>query len=259
MELSIITINFNNKEGLVRTLDSITKQTLHNFETIIIDGGSSDGSLEVIESFKKNNYNVTYVSEKDKGIYNAMNKGIDFAVGKYCIFMNSGDCFYNEKSIANSVEYLTGKWDIVSGIATSDKYVMFPPTSEQLSLSFFLKNSLNHQATYISTRLLKDLHYNENLKIVSDTEFFFRTLVLMNCSYVDIPIKISFCEVAGISGNLDRSLNERYQAIKNLLPSRMKYDVDFIIKHHNPIIKKINKILYNNFFRSLYRKILQLK
>lgn len=257
MVLSIITINYNNKKGLEETLDSIYKQVEKDFELIIIDGGSTDGSVDVINKYKERFPCLYYVSEKDKGIYNAMNKGIERVSSDYCIFMNSGDCFYDNYSIEKSMEFLNGKWDIVSGVAISDRYIMNPPTSEQLSLSFFLKSSLNHQATYISTELLRRLRYNENLRIVSDTEFFFKALIINNSSYLNIPVKVAFCDAAGASGNLSASLSERYHAIKELLPQRMKYDVDFIIKHHNSFILFTNKIFYNNFWRRIYNTFIR--
>jgi glycosyltransferase involved in cell wall biosynthesis len=90
MKLTIITINYNNKEGLVKTFDSVRVQTWKDFEFIVIDGGSTDGCKELIEQNHQINY---WVSEKDSGVYNAMNKGIRKATGDYVIFMNSGDFF----------------------------------------------------------------------------------------------------------------------------------------------------------------------
>lgn len=92
IKISIITINFNNSKGLVQTLDSVAQQTYNNYEHIIIDGASTDGSKSIIEQYKNKNPHVTYwVSEKDEGIYNAMNKGITHAQGQYLLFLNSGD------------------------------------------------------------------------------------------------------------------------------------------------------------------------
>ena len=95
--ISIITVNFNDKIGLERTLESVFSQNFRNFEYLVIDGGSNDGSKELLE---KNSEKINYwVSEPDKGIYNAMNKGISFAKGEYLIFLNSGDHLKNENSL----------------------------------------------------------------------------------------------------------------------------------------------------------------
>jgi glycosyltransferase involved in cell wall biosynthesis len=89
MLLSIITINYNNLSGLEKTIQSVLNQTLKNFEFIIIDGGSTDGSKEYNQ--EKNEFIDCWVSESDNGIYHAMNKGIKMAKGEYCLFLNSGD------------------------------------------------------------------------------------------------------------------------------------------------------------------------
>ena len=86
MLYSIITINFNNCDGLRRTIESVVNQTNDNYEYIVIDGGSTDGSVDVIQKYSDR---ISYwVSEKDDGIYNAMNKGVRHAHGDYCLFLN---------------------------------------------------------------------------------------------------------------------------------------------------------------------------
>ena len=98
MKLSIITINFNNKDGLKRTIESVISQKFQEFEWIIIDGGSSDGSKLLIEEVARNNKKLVsyWCSEPDGGIYPAMNKGIDKAKGEYILFLNSGDTLHNK-------------------------------------------------------------------------------------------------------------------------------------------------------------------
>lgn len=98
--ISIITINYNNKVGLKKTIESVIQQDFNSFEFIVIDGGSTDGSYDVIQEYR--NYIDYWVSEPDKGIYNAMNKGITIARGEYCNFMNSGDFFY-DKNVLSSI------------------------------------------------------------------------------------------------------------------------------------------------------------
>ncbi|MBQ3836958.1 MAG: glycosyltransferase, partial [Treponema sp.] len=93
--ISIITINYNNKDGLKKTIDSVAAQTFQGYEHIIVDGGSTDGSAEVIKDALKNKDYAAHVSywcsEKDGGIYPAMNKGVERAGGEYCLMLNSGD------------------------------------------------------------------------------------------------------------------------------------------------------------------------
>ena len=109
--ISVITINYNNHAGLLKTIDSVVNQTYNNFEYIIIDGGSTDGSVDVIYKYADR---IDYwVSEPDKGIYNAMNKGIDVAKGEYCIFLNSGDSFCDYQTLSLSLPFLDGT-DVVA-------------------------------------------------------------------------------------------------------------------------------------------------
>lgn len=92
MKFSIITINYNNCEGLEKTIQSVIEQSYKGYEYIVIDGGSTDGSIDIIKKYEPS---ITFwVSEKDSGIYNAMNKGIRHSTGEYLNFMNSGDTFY---------------------------------------------------------------------------------------------------------------------------------------------------------------------
>jgi glycosyltransferase involved in cell wall biosynthesis len=103
-KISIITINYNNREGLERTFDSVFSQNYTNFEYIVIDGASNDGSKELIDQFSDK---ITFwVSEPDKGIYNAMNKGIDQVNGEYVFFLNSGDVFLDSNSLEKVSEEL---------------------------------------------------------------------------------------------------------------------------------------------------------
>ena len=97
MKLSIITVNLNNCDGLQKTIDSVVSQTFKDFEWIVIDGGSTDGSKELIEQYA--DHFTYWVSEPDKGIYNAMNKGIRVAKGDYLQFLNSGDYLYDRTTL----------------------------------------------------------------------------------------------------------------------------------------------------------------
>ena len=112
-KFSIITISLNTLSDFKKTINSINSQTYKNFEIIVIDGMSSDGTIEEIKN--KKNYFSKYLIEKDNGIYDAMNKGINFANSDWTIFLNSGDTFFDENSlfIVNSID--TNNYDIVYG------------------------------------------------------------------------------------------------------------------------------------------------
>lgn len=168
MRLSIITINYNNRVGLQKTIDSIVNQTWRDFEWIVIDGGSTDGSKELIEKYQ--DYITYWCSEPDRGIYNAMNKGIAKAKGEYLNFMNSGDCFYSSNTL-EQVFHIGRNDDILYG----DMICMYQDGSnhiwsypQKLSLHYLIAGYLGHPASFIKTPLLKDKGYREDYKIVSD-------------------------------------------------------------------------------------------
>jgi len=201
MKISIITINRNNESGLKRTIESVIAQSLPEFEYIVIDGASTDGSVDVIKQYAdKIDY---WVSEPDKGIYNAMNKGILKANGEYLLLLNSGDWLVDEFVLddfcnAGFVE------DVVSGniyLVDSSDYVQHrSPLKEDLSFSCFYWGSLPHPASFVRRELFAKYGlYNEENKIVSDKEFFLKVLVENNCSYNHFERNIACFNLDGIS------------------------------------------------------------
>jgi glycosyltransferase involved in cell wall biosynthesis len=162
MKYSIITVNFNNKEGLRKTIESVIHQTFRDFEFIIIDGGSTDGSVDVLKEYDSQiNY---WVSEPDGGIYNAMNKGVAHAHGDYCIFMNSGDCFYNQ-TVLEQVNAVNPIENIVVGKVAIDNQdnIISPPPQGVLTMYHLYSGSVPHQGSFIKTELLRKYPYDESL------------------------------------------------------------------------------------------------
>lgn len=221
MKLSIITINFNNRDGLRKTIESVVNQTWQEFEYIIIDGGSTDGSVEVIKEYADR---IDYwVSEPDKGIYDAMNKGIDQAKGEYCLFMNSADTFNNNEVIEHAHITLDGT-DIVCGqLKFPHGYIMKGP--KVVSMQHFYTSTLPHQATFIKTQLLKDEPYDTSYRIVSDWKFWIQSLIFKNATYKSINLTIANFDINGISSinkNLDTA--ERAEVLDKLIPPRILCD-----------------------------------
>lgn len=223
-KLSVVTINYNNVDGLMDTIKSVVNQTNQDFEYIIIDGGSTDGSVDVIkECADKIDY---WISEKDGGIYHAMNKGIMVANGEYCIFMNSGDMFYNKDVIAQVLKRDKLCADIVTGPSYSEvdkeKIWWFPPITIYFSTLYV--GTLNHQSSFIKTSLLKEFPYDESLKIVSDWKFFLESLIIANATYKAIEIPISRQDSRGASSDMNILLSERNNVLLDLFPERVLMD-----------------------------------
>lgn len=171
MKLSIITVNLNNRAGLQKTGDSVITQSFKDFEWIVIDGGSSDGSRELIEQYS--DYIAYWVSEPDKGVYNAMNKGVTVAKGEYLQFLNSGDWLYDNTALERCFSHRFAA-DIVYGDlyfcrGDEKKPYVYP---DRLSSRFMYDYSLGHNATFIKREALIEEPYDESLKIVSDWKFF---------------------------------------------------------------------------------------
>lgn len=200
--ISIITVNYNDRPGLEKTIESVVNQTFQDFEFVVIDGGSTDGSKELIEQNKdKIDY---WVSEKDSGVFNAMNKGIRAATGEFVIFMNGGDCFYDNEVLKDVYPLLTDEHDIYYGenYNVTSKFKKFRTYPENLQFSFFYVNAINHQSTFIRKSLFdKYFYYNENYKIASDWEFFAYTICIARVPSKLIKRTIALYDFTGISSN----------------------------------------------------------
>jgi glycosyltransferase involved in cell wall biosynthesis len=219
VKLTIITINYNNNEGLIKTIESIINQTWINFEFIIIDGGSTDDSVATIEKYDK--YINYWISEKDSGVYDAMNKAIQLANGSYLNFMNSGDFYYTNTIL----EEIHSKFNKDVGVLYGDSfyfndqgYDKIEKTPLKLSFTHFVNSGINHQASFIKRNLFfKYFMYNIAYKIGADWEFFLYVICKKNESYEHLEKTICYYDFSGISAiseNLDLYHSERESILK---------------------------------------------
>ena len=225
MKLSIITINYNNRDGLKQTIQSVINQTYKDYEYIVIDGGSSDGSTDVILEYQSH---ITYwVSERDKGIYHAMNKGVNVAKGEYCLFLNSGDYFYNE-TVLNQAFNQNIKADIAtSDLITTSGSIMLSP--KEVTMDFMLHGSPAHPTSFIKRELLEVHPYDERYRIIADREFFMYALVKLNASYQKLDGIITVFDTTGISSTSPRDAKEMAlfnEAVANIIPPRVIADYE---------------------------------
>lgn len=261
MRFIIITINYNNAEGLRKTLASVASQTFHDFEHIIVDGGSTDGSVEIIREYadneiislqgykatrqekngkvddtlpnrpiasSPNRHEICWISEPDKGIYNAMNKGIEIALGKrivnsfnrselvedkkiigrtgvgseYVLFLNSGD-YLIDTNVLQMVDDTNMQADVCyfDAIFTKQGEPYLTRTyPDSLSLRFFLSDSLCHQATFYQLSALSEYEgYDEQYKLIGDWALNVKLIVLNNCSIQHYPSVTTCYEIGGLS------------------------------------------------------------
>ena len=198
-KLTIITINYNNVEGLKKTFKSIFNQSYPDFEYIVIDGGSSDGSKELIEEYTDK---ISFwVSERDNGIYNAMNKGIKAANSEYLLFINSGDELFEKNTIEKAISFLHIE-DIIAGNLNyiSDKDSLIGEAQNQVSLIHMYHDTIWHPSTFIKKKAFETTNfYDENLKIVSDWKWFLLATLKFKKTYKKIDITIAKFYLDGIS------------------------------------------------------------
>ena len=290
MKLSIITINYNNAEGLRKTLASVASQTYADIEHIIVDGGSTDGSVEIIREyadkqakgerleakgmddkgtdneFKGERLKVIgeetgkadtptstpytlhptqteasrlkWVSEKDTGIYNAMNKGIRMATGDYIEILNSGDILFDANVTQRMIEHLDqinsqneNPIGILYGNMTKVNaagQVVGKSGYTEYSLRQFYQSTLNHDCAYIRKDLFEEYGlYDEDLKIVSDWKWYLQAIGLGRVKPVYVDIDVTIFDDGGISETqLDRRAAERRQVLEELLPPAVLWDYD---------------------------------
>jgi glycosyltransferase involved in cell wall biosynthesis len=210
MKLSIITINKDNASGLQKTIETVVSQSFTDFEYIVIDGNSTDGSVDIIKQYADK---ITYwVSEPDKGIYNAMNKGILKASGEYCQFLNSGDSLVDD-DILKKVFDENLQEDIIYGDVfrlskNGDRSLANIP--EKWTLITFLNETISHSAAFIRRQLFSEISlYDEELNIVSDWVFFVIAIVINNKSYIHLPYCITIFESWGVSSDIDKCYLEK--------------------------------------------------
>jgi glycosyltransferase involved in cell wall biosynthesis len=213
--ISVITVNLNNLIGLKKTFESVINQYQSSYEFIIIDGGSKDGSVEFI---KDNNLHLSYwISEKDKGVYHAMNKGLEQATGKYCIFLNSGDYFTNGNVLNDVHNQITGDEDLVYGlISWEDTHELWNPMENFNDFEIAFHSPIPHQATFFKVETLRKMNgYKENYKIISDWGIMLE-MILSRKKIKKISILVSTCEKQGISfAYKNRILKERIKYLWN--------------------------------------------
>lgn len=219
MKISVITVTLNNLEGLKKTADSVLAQTEKDYEYIILDGGSTDGTVDYLNELKI--VNGIKKSEPDNGIYNAMNKAVTLAHGDYCIFLNAGDTFCDNEVLRKANAAL-GEADLYVGHTIEiGEHVLKGMAPDPLTVDYLMRTSIYHQSTFIRRTLLLEHPYNENLKIVSDWEFFFDQW-LHGCSYSKLDFFVSNYYLGGYSFiHQDLIGIERKQVIDRLVPARL--------------------------------------
>lgn len=201
-KLSVITICYNDKAGLQKTSDSVLQQSFTDFEYIVIDGGSTDGSAELVKQLAPRcSFSV---SERDNGIYDAQNKGWKHAKGEYCLFLNSGDYLVNDIVLEAFVKQ-DMQADIVYGDILVDNgkdalYRLGQP--QHFTFDDMIYSTLFHPAAFIKRELLEERGgYDLSLRIVADYDFFLEELLVKKCSTAYHPIPVTIFNTKGVGSD----------------------------------------------------------
>lgn len=226
MKVTIITATYNSDKSLQRTIDSITSQDYQNIEHIIVDGGSTDNTLEII---KKNSPRITtYISEPDNGIYSALNKGIKLATGDIIGFLNSDDVFTNPFVVSRLVNcFRIKKSDLIYG----NLVYQSREEDDKKTIRYWRSNVYNpgclkwgwmppHPTLYCKKEIYQTWGlYDESYRISADYEFILRVFKQPTVSKSFLPTIMVKMDVGGISNgsikNLIRKSVEDYKAIRN--------------------------------------------
>lgn len=250
MRISVITINYNDAVGLKRTIKSVIAQTYIDKEFLIIDGLSTDGSIDVIKQYSDGITKL--VCEPDTGIYNAMNKGIRMATGDYCIFLNSGDSFFSNRVLEKAHTYLKSGKDIYNGnslyIKNGSIITWYCKGEKDNSLLFFYNSSICHQSSFIKTSVLLKYMYDERLKMVADWKFWLESICLNHASYEAIDLDVCCFDVGGItSTHRDLGREERQKVLSELLSPEEVAKYDKLSKQRD-VCNYIRKGLHKRFW-----------
>lgn len=268
MKLSIITINLNNADGLKKTIDSVVAQTFNDYEWIVIDGGSTDGSRELIEL---NSEHISFwISEPDKGIYNAINKGIAHAQGDYIQILNSGDCLFEPTTLEKVFDH-----ELTGDINYGDAVLLYHPQAgtpayqdgsrldkhypDTVSLNYFKHDVINHQATFFRREVFDGHPYNESFIIAGDWAYCFEA-VCRGLVFSHIPQTIVYYDNSGISAQWsERQLREREEILDKYIPAQIKPDMEILDELHELRKRRSTKRLLNWSLRFCHRwdKVMQ--
>lgn len=195
--VSVITVVYNDVLNIENTIKSVINQTYENIEYVVIDGNSNDGTVSICKKYE-NNISI-FISEPDTGIYNAMNKGISVSNGEWLFFLNSGDIFYNDDSVANIMNNV-GDSDICYGVVVSKNNKQLYSPRKLTRLHFLMERTICHQAIFAKKTSFDANFFDENYRIIADR------IWLYNCyqkklKFKGFESKVCIYDTNGVSSN----------------------------------------------------------
>lgn len=264
-KLSIVTINYNNTEGLRKTLASVAAQTYSNIEHVIVDAASTDGSVGVIKEYAENSkHSVIWSSKKDDGIYDGMNRGIKKATGDYVWILNSGDCAAAPDVVERMMTVLVqGKSEEVRGKKEIDlllgnivrvlpnnkkQYAPLPvkrikdetPRPMDVSMYTFYRGTVPQDAAFVKRELFEKYGYfDDKLKICADWKLYLKMIALNEVQPMYVNIDVVLFDMTGVSNtDSERLKTEKRAYLEEILPASVLKDYD----NHAFDIEQMNRL-----------------
>jgi len=263
MKLSVITINLNDKVGLEKTIQSLLKQKFSDYEFIVIDGASTDGSVDIIKKYEdKINY---WISEPDSGVYNAMNKGIAKAKGEYCYFLNSGDYLVSEDVLMNIFtgdiheSFICGNFitDTDSNLTRNTPYAS---RDWLFSLYDIFSGFLAHQAFFIKKEMFDKYElYDERLKVMSDWKHFFIAIGINHEKVLYRDVDIAVYNTDGLSSRIGGKAiyKEKVLVAKEELTPQLFNRLDrlYYLERNDFVVDFVHSRKWIHFFFKVFYKL----
>lgn len=257
LKISIIIATYNSEKTLKQTLDSIRYQTYENIETIVIDGLSTDDTLKIVKEYS--DVVKRYISEKDTGIYNAFNKGINLATGDYIVFLGSDDCLINYNVISNVASEIDGTTDMLSApiICIDENNSEFKFSNKISQEDIFSGKMLPHPGIFVKKGIMLKYKFNENNKIISDYEFLVRYILDGGkIKFIDKPVV--YFSLGGISSDNFNGDSWKLNVYEHLrLYQNLNIDTKYLFTYLNNELHYVDIYNFDFIIKSLIKSILR--
>lgn len=235
--ISIITVSYNTVKTIEQTINSVVNQTYSNIEYIIIDGGSTDGTVDIIKKYEDKI--IYWVSEPDKGIYDAMNKGIDVSSGDYIYFLGADDCLVDVDVIRAISSFLNEESDLLSAPVwiVDEKSRLEILSQRSINKGDLLRGKMiPHQGVFVKGKIMRQYKFDCRYKIAADYDFIMKCLKNdKKILYIEKPV--AYFSMSGMSSN-----NEKLR----------EYEYRKIITLHNISKSEVSKMKYQYLKNILY-------
>ena len=219
LKISVATVCYNCKDAIAKTIDSVLMQSYREIEYIIVDGASTDGTLDIVDKYIEDD-RIVLISEPDEGLYDAMNKAADKATGDYIIYMNSGDVFASDDVLYNIMNYLDGKNELVYGntVRLKPNGKILEKYGNRYTPMFLLLQGrmMCHQSIFTRCDIMKQYRFNTDHSITADYDFLMRMVHDKRMlQYADVTVSI-VDNIEGISSTISNMDEMRKQDDKSL-------------------------------------------